>query len=149
MTEDDERLLNEVAPTTAGRGHITMIFTRGDVRRLFRRFMERMDDMAAELDNLRAEVARNADVTQSAVALIQGLKTKLDEAIASGDMSQVQALSDQLGQQDVALASAVQQNTPPAPAPQAGPRSPATGQQPDNDQGQVQSGTGQSSGSGR
>lgn len=102
--------------------------------------------MANEIQALRDAVARNTDTTQSAIALVQGLKTQLDAAIASGDMSQVQALADQLGQNDVALATAVQENTPrptpptptPEPAPQAGQRTPATGQQPDNDGGQVQ-----------
>jgi hypothetical protein len=54
------------------------------------------------------------------VSLLQGLKQQLDDAIATGDMSAVQALSDQLGANDVNLAAAIAANTPqqPQPAPQ-------------------------------
>lgn len=71
----------------------------------------------ATLDDLTAAVARNGDVTQSAITLLQGLKGQLDAAIASGDPAQLQALSDQLGSQDQALADAVTANTPAASPP--------------------------------
>jgi hypothetical protein len=67
------------------------------------------------LDSLKTNVANNTTVIQSAIVLIQGLKQKLDDAIASGDPAQVQALSDELGAQDAALAQAVAANTPAAP----------------------------------
>lgn len=66
------------------------------------------------LDSLKTNVANNTTVIQSAIVLIQGLKQKLDDAIASGDPAQVQALSDELGAQDAALAQAVAANTPAA-----------------------------------
>jgi predicted RNA-binding Zn ribbon-like protein len=75
-------------------------------------FAKKLNTMANELENLQREVQENNDVMQSAIALINGLKTKLDEAIAGGDMSQVQALSDQLDQNSNALAQAVAANTP-------------------------------------
>jgi len=75
--------------------------------------------MAGELQALQNEVANNNSVTQSAVTLLQGLKAALDAAIASGDISQVQALSDQLASQDQALAAAVTANTPTPPEPPA------------------------------
>lgn len=70
--------------------------------------------MAGELDALKAAVARVKTVEDSAVALLQGLKQKLDEAIASGDPAALQALSDTLGQDSDALAAAVASNTPAA-----------------------------------
>lgn len=72
-------------------------------------------NMANELDNLRQEVEENTSVQQSAITLLNTLKTKLDKAIASGDMTQVQALSDQLSGNTDALAAAVAANTPADP----------------------------------
>lgn len=69
----------------------------------------------AAIDDLSREVAENQDATQSAITLLGNLKTKLDEAIASGDMGQVQALSDTLSNQTDSLAAAVAQNTPADP----------------------------------
>lgn len=71
--------------------------------------------MAGELDVLEAQVRRNADVTDSAVMLLQELKAKLDEAIQSGDMTRVAALAAELGTKTQALADAVSANTPAAP----------------------------------
>jgi hypothetical protein len=70
------------------------------------------DAMAGELDDLQREVAENNDAVQSAITLLQGLKAKLDEAINSGDMTKVAALSAQLSAQTDALAAAVTANTP-------------------------------------
>ena len=70
-------------------------------------------DMSAELDTLKAEVAHNTDVEQSAIALIQGLKAQLDAA--GTDPVALKALSDQLGANAEALAAAVAANTPTAP----------------------------------
>lgn len=74
--------------------------------------------MAGELDALTAAVANNGTVIDSAMVLIQGLKTKLDEAIAAnaaGNPAALQALSDALGAQDAKLAAAIPANTPAAP----------------------------------
>lgn len=80
--------------------------------------LAKVTHMAGELDALRAEVANNTTVVGSAVQLLQNLKKALDDAIASGDMSQVKALSDTLGANDQALAQAVVDNTPnPPPQP--------------------------------
>ncbi len=65
----------------------------------------------AALDDLKAQVARVKDVDDSAVALLKGLKAKLDAAIASGDPAAVQALSDELGKDTDGLAAAVTENT--------------------------------------
>lgn len=66
----------------------------------------------AALDDLKAQVEANTTVDESAVALLQGLKAKLDAAIASGDPAAVKALSDQLGASTQRLADAVAANTP-------------------------------------
>ena len=76
--------------------------------------LQRVTAMSTQLDDLKAKVTANGTVIASAVTLIQGLKAQLDAAIASGDPTQLQALSDQLGQQDQALADAVAANTPAA-----------------------------------
>lgn len=75
----------------------------------------RVITMAGELDAMEQMVRHNADVTDSAMTLLMELKTKLDEAIASGDMSRVAALTAELGAKTQALADAVTANTPAAP----------------------------------
>ena len=65
----------------------------------------------ALLDALTAQVAKNTEVDESAIVLLQGLKAKLDEAITSGDPAAIQALSDQLGASTQKLADAVAANT--------------------------------------
>lgn len=117
-TSPTEKFINDIASSASGLGYITIVVDGGGLNRMLRRIFEKVNNMAGELDALRAEVANNTTVANSAVALLQGLKAALDAAIASGDMSQVQALSDQLGQNDTALAAAVAANTPtPPPTP--------------------------------
>lgn len=75
-----------------------------------------LNKIMASLDKLTEDVARNTDVTQSAVVLLQGLKAQLDAA--GTDPAKLQLLSNQLGQSDYALAAAILANTPtPTPAP--------------------------------
>ena len=69
----------------------------------------------AALDELATKVAANKDVTDSAILLLNGLKAKLDAAIASGDPVKIQALSDSLGTETQTLADAVTANTPADP----------------------------------
>ena len=69
----------------------------------------------AALDDLRNTVAQNRDVTESAITLLEGLKQKLDDAIASGDPNALAQLSADLGSETTRLADAVTANTP-APA---------------------------------
>lgn len=82
---------------------------------------QQVNQIMTVLADLQAKVAANTTVVQSAVTLIQGLKAQLDAAIASGDPAQLQALSDQLGTDDAALAAAITANTPAAPAAPAAP----------------------------
>jgi hypothetical protein len=74
--------------------------------------IKKLYTMAGELDNLRAEVAENGSAIDSAITLLNGLKTRLDEAIASGNMAEVQALSNELSNKTDSLAAAVTANTP-------------------------------------
>lgn len=76
------------------------------------------------LDTLRTEVEENTTVINSAVTLINGLKAKLDAAIASGDPAQLEALSASLDSSSNALAAAVAANTPTDPAPAPDPVAP-------------------------
>lgn len=67
------------------------------------------------LTDLQAKVAANTSVDQSAITLLQGLKQRLDDALANNDTAALQQLSADLGSSNDALAAAVSQNTPAAP----------------------------------
>lgn len=84
------------------------------IRRSLYHLHRKVNHMAGELDALRAAVARNTEVDESAIVLLKGLKEKLDAAIASGDPAAIQALADELGAKNQALADAVTANTPAA-----------------------------------
>lgn len=77
----------------------------------------KLTQIMALLTDLEAQVARNTEVDESAVLLLQGLKTKLDEA--GTDPVKLKELSDSLGSSTDKLAAAVAANTPAAvpPAP--------------------------------
>lgn len=66
----------------------------------------------ALLDDLTAKVAALKTVDDSVVATLDGLKAKLDEAIASGDPAKLQELSDAIGAETTRLANAVTNDTP-------------------------------------
>jgi hypothetical protein len=87
----------------------------GFLRRYITAITGAIKQMSTQLDALKAQLAQNTTVIGSAVALIGGLKQQLDDAIASGDVAQLQALSDQLAADDLALAHAVSANTPGGP----------------------------------
>jgi hypothetical protein len=75
----------------------------------------------AALDDLKAAVAAEDTVVDSAVTLLQGLKAALDAAIASGDPAALTALSADITAKTKALSDAVAANTPAAPAPSPAP----------------------------
>lgn len=64
----------------------------------------------AAIDDLIAEVEETKTVTKSVLALIQGLKDRLEEA--GTDPAKLQAVIDDLDAQNKALADAVAANTP-------------------------------------
>lgn len=78
------------------------------------------------IEDIRAQVASQRTVIASAVELLRGLHTKLDDAIKSEDPAALQALADDLKSNTDTLASAVQENTPAAPTPPPGEATPAT-----------------------
>jgi hypothetical protein len=86
----------------------------------FHHINQKLIIIMAALDDLTAQVARNSDVEDSAIALLQGLKKALDAAIASGNPAALTALSTQLGAKTDALAAAVVANTPATPSPAPG-----------------------------
>ena len=71
--------------------------------------------MANDLSDLTAKVTASGEATDRAVILLNGLKEKLDAAIASGDPAALQALSDALGTNTDELAAAILANTPAQP----------------------------------
>jgi hypothetical protein len=73
----------------------------------------KVETMSTALDALTAEVSQNSDVINSAITLITGLKAKIDELIAAGNVDPaLQALSDSLDSKTNELAAAVAANTP-------------------------------------
>ncbi len=82
--------------------------------------------MADELKDLQAEVAASVTVEESAITLLDGLKSKLDAAIASGDPAALKALSDSLGSERSKLADAITRNTPGEAPPPSEPEQPAS-----------------------
>ena len=78
------------------------------------RIIQALERIMAELDDLKAAVARETEVDESAIVLLNGLKAKLDAAIAAGDPAALKALSDSLGAESQKLADAVSANTPAA-----------------------------------
>lgn len=80
---------------------------------LIRNFLTMESRIMSKLDDIKAAVEAETTVINSAVTLLQGLKAKLDEAIANGlDPAEVQAISDEIGAHTQALADAVAANTP-------------------------------------
>ena len=76
------------------------------------------EKMAASLDDLKAKVEANTTVIGSAMTLLVGLKTALDEAIAQlPDQTALAELSAKLAANNQALADAVVANTPTPPTP--------------------------------
>lgn len=75
-----------------------------------------LEKIMALLDDLKAQVAALTTVAGSATALLDGIKAKLDAALALGDpaaiVADVQTLSNEIGADTQALADAVARNTP-------------------------------------
>jgi hypothetical protein len=84
---------------------------------VIQRILEELPKMSAEMDRLRQEVAEAKTVTQSAVDLIQGLRSKIADVVANGsDPDELAALANDLDTNTVALAKAVAENTRADPA---------------------------------
>lgn len=99
-----------------------------DLYRPLPQILLEIEVMTKQLDALTASVAQSNTVAKSAITLLEGLKTKLDEAIAAEDDGEaLQSLSDSLGAETTELAAAVTANTPADPAPPADATPPADG----------------------
>ena len=67
------------------------------------------------LAELKDAVAAEHTVVESAIVLLNGLKTRLEEAIANGlDPAAVQAIADEISANTQELADAITANTPTA-----------------------------------
>lgn len=73
------------------------------------------EKMMSVQDDILAEVTRNATIAGSVKALVEGLRTQLQDAIDSQDLSKVQQALDTLKASDD-VTQAVIDNTPAAPA---------------------------------
>ena len=69
--------------------------------------------MSLVLDNLKAQVARNTSLEQSAIALIQGLAQQIRDA--AGDPAALAELATNLETSATSLSDAFVANTPAAP----------------------------------
>lgn len=96
----------------ADRDQLDRIEFKLDALRALTRAQGMETDM--NLDDLKAQVEAQTTVVDSAVTLLQQLKTMLDQAIASGDPAKIQAVADLLHHNTQALADAVVANTPAA-----------------------------------
>lgn len=74
--------------------------------------LARILHMSAELDALTANVTRITTVADSAIALLQNIKARLDAA--GTDPAALTALSTSLGTESDKLAQAITDNTPAA-----------------------------------
>jgi outer membrane murein-binding lipoprotein Lpp len=91
---------------------VTTIVVGCASRKILRTILNEVRAMGARIDELAAKVAANTVVVDSAVELLNGLKERLDAAIASGDPAELEALSASLGADTAELAAAVAANTP-------------------------------------
>jgi hypothetical protein len=100
-------------------------FILGAVGRLVERQEKALSNIEVNLmtiiDDLKKEVAKNRDVTASAVQLLQELTTKLQSAVSNDDMAAIQQIVDEVKADSQVLGEAVAANTvaaqpPPAPA---------------------------------
>lgn len=76
-------------------------------------------DMTLNLESLKASVANETTVSQSIVALVDGINQQLKDIVASGtlDTAELQSVIDQIDQNSADLSAAVTRNTPSAETP--------------------------------
>jgi hypothetical protein len=86
------------------------------IRMGMERHFNRQENIMSALDDLAAQVEKNASVEASAVSLIQGIASQLQAALARNDNAAIVALTQQLATNAEALGAAVAANTPAAEA---------------------------------
>ena len=81
---------------------------------LLQQLNRKVDKIMGILDDLTAKVANQTTVDDSIIALVQGLKQKLDALAAqpSVDPAQLAALSQSLSNEQAKIVAAVTANTP-------------------------------------
>lgn len=86
---------------------------------LFNRFNQMEKAIMAEIDDLKAAVANDTTVEQSAITLISGFGAMLAAALANNDSdlrAAVETVATQVNTNASTLAAAVAANTPPPPS---------------------------------
>jgi hypothetical protein len=78
---------------------------------IVRNLMRGVTHMSIELDTLIEKVSAIETVADAAIALLNEIKEKLDEAIATNDPAALIELSERLGAQTDELAAAIAANT--------------------------------------
>jgi ATP/maltotriose-dependent transcriptional regulator MalT len=106
----------------------------GEMQAVLNALVNRETLLMASIADLQAQVQQNTDVINSAKTLLQGLADQLQEAKDSGDPAKIQAVIDQIKQNDDDLAAAVVKNTPAQggggrPTPPSPPAPPTPGNQ--------------------
>ena len=81
-----------------------------NTHRKLNQILRNQETIMAALDDLKAQVAQNKTVIDSALALINGIVARI--AAAGTDPAALKALTDNLKAEDDALAAAVTANTP-------------------------------------
>lgn len=85
----------------------------GAIQRSLRVILNNQEKMMSQLDDLKAQVAANKSIAQSAVTLINGIADRI--TAAGTDPQALADLTASLKSDDDALAAAVQANTPAPP----------------------------------
>lgn len=82
--------------------------------------------MSTWIEDLAAQVEANTNAETSAITLIQGLVTQLENVQAAGDLSKLPAITQALKSSGDALAAAILANTPAGPVTTPAPAAAAT-----------------------
>ena len=106
-----ERIDVQIAAMLAGQQTILEIVQ--SINRKETQQLQQEADMSAQLDNLKAKVAANTTVIQSAIVFINGLSQALRDA--RDDPAAIDALATELETRDQELSGALVTNTPAAP----------------------------------
>lgn len=83
-----------------------------ELRELLIIIVKNQTNIMLTLQDILAKVQAEETVEASIIALLTTVKSELDAAIASGDPTQLQALSDKLDADTKAMSDAVVANTP-------------------------------------
>ncbi len=105
------------------------LFVRQSYSALMRKLELMESTMASVVEDLKAEVAKNIEVTTSAVKLIELLSAKIQSGLDNRDFEEIQKVVDDIRSDSKILGDAVAANTPSASEIQPSP-SPVSGETP-------------------